>query len=70
MSNDKGDNQLNTNVQLNPAIKMSIDRAHAILGHSSEEKTRQTAAVLGILITRGALKPASHVLLRKRSRRT
>ena len=39
MSDDKGDNQPNISVQLNPAIKMSIDRAHAILGHSSEGKT-------------------------------
>jgi len=56
MSDDKGDNQPNKSVQLNPAIKMSIYRAHAILGHSSEGKTRQTAAALGMLITRGALK--------------
>jgi len=35
---------------------MSIDRAHAILGHSSKAKTRETTAALGILITRGALK--------------
>jgi len=57
MSNDnKGDNQPNKSMKLNPAIKMSIDRAHAILGHSSEAKTRETAAALGILITRGALK--------------
>jgi len=56
MSNDKGDNQLNKSMKLNPAIKMRIDRAHAILGHSSERKTQETAAALGILITRGALK--------------
>ncbi len=56
MSDDKGDNQLNKRVKLNPAIKMSIDRAPAILGHLSEGKTRETAAALGILITRGALK--------------
>ncbi len=36
---NKGDNQPNKSVKLNPAIKMSIDRAHAILGHSSEAKT-------------------------------
>ena len=40
---------------LNPAIKMSIGQA-AILGHSSKGKTHKTAAALGILITRGALK--------------
>jgi len=57
MSNDKGDNQPNKSVKLNPAIKMIIDRAHAILGHLSEGKTREKgAAALGILITRGALK--------------
>ena len=57
MSNDnKGDNQSNESVKLNPAIKMSIDQAHAILGHSSEAKTRETATALGILITKGALK--------------
>jgi len=57
MSDDnKGDNQPNKNVKLNPVITMSIDRAHAILGHSSEAKTRETAAALGILITKGALK--------------
>jgi hypothetical protein len=56
MSNDNGDNQPNKSVKLNPVIKMSIKQAHAILGHSREAKTRQTAAALGILITRGALK--------------
>jgi len=57
MSNDIGDNQPNKSVQeLTPAIKMSIEWARAILGHSSEGKTQQTAAALGILITRGALK--------------
>jgi hypothetical protein len=57
MSNvNRGDNQPNISVILKPAIKMSIDQAHAILGHSSKAKTRETAAALGILITRGALK--------------
>jgi len=57
MSDDnKGDNQPNKSMKLNPAIKMSIDQAHAILGHSSKAKTRETAAALGILIKRGALK--------------
>jgi len=56
MRDNKGDNQPNKSVKLNPAIKMSIDRAHAILGHSREGKTRETAAALGILITRDALK--------------
>ena len=56
MSNNRGDNQPNTSVQVKPAIKMSIEQAHAILGHASKGKTRQTAAALGILIMRGALK--------------
>jgi hypothetical protein len=56
MSNNRGDNQLNTSVQLKPAINMSIEQAHAILGYASKGNTRQTAAALGILITRGALK--------------
>ena len=66
MSDDnKGDNQPNKSVKLNPAIKMSIDRAHAILGHSSEAKTRETAAALGILITRGALKTCESCAISK-----
>ncbi len=40
MGDDRGDNQPNESVQeLTPAIKMSIERAHAILGQSSEGKT-------------------------------
>jgi hypothetical protein len=65
MSNDNGDNQPNKSVQLNSAIKMSIERAHAILGHSSKAKTRQTAAALGILITRGALKTCESCAIAK-----
>jgi len=68
MSNDnKGDNQPNKSesVKLNPAIKMSIDQAHAILGHSSEAKARETAAALGILITRGALKTCESCAISK-----
>jgi len=49
MSDNRGDNQPNKSVQLNPAIKMSIEQAHAILGHSSEGKTRQTATTRGAL---------------------
>jgi len=47
MSNDKGDNQPNKSMKLNPVIKISIDQAHAILGHSSKGKTQETAAALG-----------------------
>ncbi len=42
--------------ELTPAIKMSIEQAHAILGHSSKDAMRQTAAALSMLVTRGALK--------------
>jgi hypothetical protein len=49
--------------ELNPA--MSIGRAHSIVGHSSKGKTRQTAAALGILITRGALKTCESCAIAK-----
>jgi hypothetical protein len=65
MSNDRGDNQPNKSMQLNPAFKMNIERAHAILGYSSEGKTCQTAAALGILITRGALKTCKSCAIAK-----
>jgi hypothetical protein len=38
MSNDKYDNQPNESVQLNPAIKMSIEQAHAIWGIQARER--------------------------------
>jgi hypothetical protein len=57
MSNNKTAYQPNKRMQeLMPAIKMSIEQAHAILGHSSEDAARWTAAALSMLITRGALK--------------
>jgi hypothetical protein len=65
MSDDKCDNQPNKSVQPNPAIKMSINRAHAILGHSSKGKTQQAAASLGILIARGALKTCESCAIAK-----
>ena len=65
MSDDKDENQQNRSVILNPVIKMSIDRVHAILGHASEGKTQQTAAALGILITRGALKTCESCAIAK-----
>ena len=52
-------------MQLNPATKMSIEQAHTISGHSSEEKTQQTAAALCILITRGALKTCKSCAITK-----
>ena len=65
MSNNKGDNQPNKSVQPNSAIKMSSKQAHAILGHSSKGKTQQTAAALGILIARGALKTCESCAIAK-----
>ena len=65
MSNDRGNKQPNKSVQLNPAIKMSIEQAPAILGHSSKGKTQQTAAAIGILITRGALKTCESCAIAK-----
>ena len=66
MSDDRGDNQPNESVQeLTLAIKMNIEQAHAILGHSREGKTWQTAAALGILIARGALKTCESCAIAK-----
>ncbi len=41
---------------LKSAIKMNIERAHAILGHSNEDTTQKTAVALNKQITRGLLK--------------
>ncbi len=37
---------------LEPILKMHIGRAHAILGHASEDATQKMAAALNMLITR------------------
>jgi hypothetical protein len=42
--------------ELKSAIKMNIERAHAILGHSNEDTTQKTTAALNMQITRGSLK--------------
>jgi hypothetical protein len=56
-SNIKSDNQpAESKKVLKSAIKMNIERAHAILGHSNEDMTQKTAAALNMQITRGALK--------------
>jgi hypothetical protein len=57
-SNDlKNNNQtVESKKGLKSAIKMNIERAHAILGHSNEDTTQKTAAVLNKQITRGSLK--------------
>ena len=51
MSDDRGDNQPNKESmqELTPLIKMSIEQAHAIMGHSSKGMTQKTVAALGIL---------------------
>jgi hypothetical protein len=38
-------------------VTMNIDQAHAKFGHANEEDTRKTAKELGIVITRGTLRP-------------
>ena len=40
-----------------PTPKMSIEKAHRLLGHLNEEETRRTAKALGWELTRGTLKP-------------
>jgi hypothetical protein len=50
---------------LPPAIKMNIERAHSILGHSSKDTTRRTAAALNMLITRGTLKTCESCAISK-----
>ena len=42
--------------EIKSVLKLNIERAHAILGHSNENATRKTAAALDIQITRGSLK--------------
>jgi hypothetical protein len=54
---DKDNNQMIKSMkELTPAIKINIEQAHAILGHSNKDITQQTAAALDMRITRGALK--------------
>ncbi len=66
MSNNKSINQPKESMQeLTPAIKMNIEQAHAVLGHSSEETTRQTAAALGMGIIRGTLKTCKSCAIAK-----
>jgi hypothetical protein len=50
---------------LPPAIKMNIKQAHSILGHSSKDTTRWTAAALNMLITRGTLKTCKSCAISK-----
>ena len=70
MSDDRGDNQHNKNMQLNPAIKMSIEQAHAILGHSSEGKTHKQQQHLAFSSREVHSRPSSHVQLQKQSKRS
>jgi hypothetical protein len=50
---------------LPPAIKMNIERAHAILGHAFKDTTRRTTAALNMLITRGTLKTCKSCAISK-----
>ena len=66
LNDNKIDNQPTKSVQdLTSAIKMSIERAHAILGDLSEGATWRTAAALGMLITRGTLKTCKSCAIAK-----
>ncbi len=47
---------MNSKKGLKSAIKMNIERTHAILGHSNEDTTQKTAVALNMQITRGSLK--------------
>eukprot|EP00536_Pseudo-nitzschia_multiseries_P007362 jgi/Psemu1/17822/gm1.17822_g len=49
--------------------KMSITKAHQLLGHMDEEKTQKTAAALGWTITRGAMKPCEDCAKAKAKRK-
>ena len=40
--------------------KMSIQRAHCLLGHGNKDATCKTARELGWVLTRGSLKPCKH----------
>ncbi len=55
---------------LPPAIKMNIERAHAILGHACKDTTRRTAAALNMLITRGTLKKCDSCAISKAKQKT
>jgi hypothetical protein len=71
MSDNKIAKQPNKSVQeLTPAIKMSIEQVHAILGHSSKDATRRVAAALSMLITRGALKTCKSCAIAKARQKT
>eukprot|EP00957_Ditylum_brightwellii_P064709 4911182-Ditylum_brightwellii.AAC.1 len=45
------------NAGLEVPKKVNVNKAHALLGHSNEERTRMTAKHLGWIITRGKMKP-------------
>eukprot|EP00536_Pseudo-nitzschia_multiseries_P015354 jgi/Psemu1/42207/gm1.42207_g len=50
-------------------IEMSIDKAHRLLGHMNEPKTRQTAEALGWTITWGAMTPCEDCAKAKAKRK-
>jgi len=39
------------------SVKISVDKAHEILGHPDESRTRKVAKVLGWELNKGSLKP-------------
>ena len=47
-------------VSTDAGTKMSIQRAHCLLGLGSKDATRKTARELGWVLTRGSLKPCEH----------
>jgi hypothetical protein len=56
-SNLKSNNQpAESEKGLKSAIKMNIERAHAILGHSNEDTTQKKAVALNMQLTMGSLK--------------
>jgi hypothetical protein len=66
MSNNKITNEPNESVQEpKSAIQMSIEQAHAILGHSCKDAAQRMAAALSMLITRGALKTCKSCAIAK-----
>ena len=54
-----------TGVSTESGTKMSINRAHSLLGHGDENSTKSSAKQLGCVITRGKLKPCEHCVCSK-----
>jgi hypothetical protein len=54
-----------TGVSTESSTKMSINRAHSLLGLCDKNSTRLSAKQLGWVITRGKLKPCEHCVCSK-----